>query len=191
MTTAYRRKKEPEQVRRALLDCAERIAVKEGLAGVTVQAVANAAGVTKGGLFHHFPSKQALLEGVFADMLTALDSEIEAHMAKDPNAYGRFTRAYVAVLLSDHGLGSHSPRAALMVAMTGEKSLNDLWYDWMASRLARHRETDDDPMLEIVRFAADGAWSAYVGPETVPDLTPLRDRLFGLTMGKYRIVDTP
>jgi len=183
-TSAYRRKKEPEQVRRALLDCAERIAVEEGLAGVTVQAVADAAGVTKGGLFHHFPSKQALLEGIFADMMETLDNEIEAHMARDRNPYGRFTRAYVAAMLSKEGLGSRSPRAVLSVAMMGERSLDALWDDWLASRLARHKKTDDDPMLEIVRFAADGAWMAYVGAEAVPELGSLRDRLFGLTLGK-------
>src|SRR5581483_4435078 len=52
--SAYTRAKQPEQVRRALLDCAATIAMDHGVSGITVQAVAAAAGVTKGGLFHHF-----------------------------------------------------------------------------------------------------------------------------------------
>ena len=183
---AYRRKKDPEQVRRALLDCAERIAVQEGLAGVTIQAIADAAGVTKGGLFHHFPSKQALWEGIFMDMLEALDTEIEAHMAQDRHAYGRFTRAYVAAILSEVGLGVRSPRAVLSVAIAGEKSLDALWAGWLAARLKRYQETDGDPMHEIVRFAADGAWMAYLGAQEVPDLEALRDRLFALTTQPIR-----
>ena len=45
---AYSRKKQPEQVRRALLDCAATLAVEGGLSAVTLQAVAAAAanGVT-------------------------------------------------------------------------------------------------------------------------------------------------
>ena len=42
----YTRAKQPEQVRRALLDCAAAIAMDHGVAGVTVQAVAVAAGVS-------------------------------------------------------------------------------------------------------------------------------------------------
>ncbi len=48
MATAYNRKKQPELVRRTLLDCAAKLALEQGLAAVTVQAVSHAAGVTKG-----------------------------------------------------------------------------------------------------------------------------------------------
>jgi DNA-binding transcriptional regulator YbjK len=60
MANPYHRQKQPEAVRRALLEQAARLAVEQGVAAVTVQAIADAAGVTKGGLTHHFPSKQAL-----------------------------------------------------------------------------------------------------------------------------------
>ena len=46
MTNAYSKKKNPEAVRRSILDAVERIAVTQGPATVTIQAVANAAGVT-------------------------------------------------------------------------------------------------------------------------------------------------
>ncbi|MBP8939478.1 MAG: helix-turn-helix transcriptional regulator, partial [Agrobacterium sp.] len=62
MTNAHERKKQPEIVRRSLLDCAAKLAADQGVAALSIQAVADAAGVTKGGLFHHFASKQALLE---------------------------------------------------------------------------------------------------------------------------------
>ena len=101
MTNAHERKKQPEVVRRNLLDCAAKLAAEQGVAALSVQAVADAAGVTKGGLFHHFPSKQALLEAVMADLLTALDSEIDAFVSQDCEAYGRFTRAYVNAVFDD------------------------------------------------------------------------------------------
>ena len=67
MNNAHQRPKEPVRVRRALLDAAQQIAVAQGLQNVTVQAVAQAAGVTKGGLLHHFASKQRLLDALFAE----------------------------------------------------------------------------------------------------------------------------
>ncbi|MBW8284343.1 MAG: TetR/AcrR family transcriptional regulator, partial [Rhizobium sp.] len=114
---AYSRKKQPEQVRRALLDCAATLAVENGLSAVTLQAVADAAGVTKGGLLHHFASKQILVEAVFAGLLAELGREIDGYMTADDEAYGRFTRAYVRAAFADHELGLRSPWAALSVSL--------------------------------------------------------------------------
>jgi AcrR family transcriptional regulator len=82
--SAHHRKKQPEQVRRALLDCAAQIAAEQGAAAITIQAVAERAGVTKGGLLHHFDSKQALLAAVFSDLLEQMDREISADASREP-----------------------------------------------------------------------------------------------------------
>lgn len=158
--SAHHRKKQPEVVRRALLDCAARIAAEEGAQAITIQAVAERAGVTKGGLLHHFDSKQALLAAVFSDLLEQMDREIERSIASDPLARGRFTRAYVRACFSDRLLGERSLWAALSVAIVSEPALRRLWSIWLDGRMARHAETDGDPSLIAVRLAADGVWLA-------------------------------
>ncbi|THV16482.1 TetR/AcrR family transcriptional regulator [Rhizobium rhizophilum] len=158
--SAHHRKKQPEQVRRALLDCAAQIAAEGGAAAITIQAVATRAGVTKGGLLHHFDSKQALLAAVFADLLDKMDQEIDRTLADDPVARGRFTRAYVQACFSDRLLGEHSLWGALSVAIVSEPALRSLWSAWLDDRMARHGETDGDPELVAVRLAADGVWLA-------------------------------
>ena len=160
MTNAYERKKQPELVRRNLLDCAARLAAEQGVAALSVQAVADAAGVTKGGLFHHFPSKQALLEAVMADLLAALDCEIDDLLSQDCEGFGRCTRAYVNAVFSDRGRESGKQWAAISVSMVGEPSLRRMWNSWIEGRLARHKETDSGVVLELVRLAADGIWFA-------------------------------
>ncbi|HRN83289.1 MAG TPA: helix-turn-helix domain-containing protein, partial [Hyphomicrobium sp.] len=57
MTNAHKRRKQPDIVRHQLLDVAARLCLKNGLHGLTLDAVAKEAGVSKGGLLHHFPSK--------------------------------------------------------------------------------------------------------------------------------------
>jgi len=185
MNDHHSRKKNPEQVRRALLDQAAALVLERGLAGVTVQAVAEAAGVTKGGLFHHFASKQALIEAMAQDLLDQLDAEIERHLAADPDAHGRFTRAYVEATFSHQGLGLQSAKAAIIVSLTLDAEVNRQWEAWLAARLERHRQTDGAPLLEIVRLAADGAWGAYVLGGGRPPLSPpeaLRRQLLALTV---------
>ncbi|RKE85790.1 TetR/AcrR family transcriptional regulator [Rhizobium sp. AG855] len=160
--SAHRRKKQPEQVRRALLDCAAQIAAEQGTAAITIQAVAERAGVTKGGLLHHFDSKQTLLAAVFADLLDQLDREIDRSMAEDPKPEGRFTRAYVRACFADRPLGAQSLWAALAVAIVTEPQLKALWSRWLDARQSRHHDTDGDPAFTTVRLAADGIWLADV-----------------------------
>lgn len=159
--SGYTRKKQPELVRQTLLECAAKLAVEEGLGGVTVQAVAEAAGVTKGGLFHHFPSKRDLVEGLFDDLIGRLDRDIDARL-EEMSGPGCFTRAYVEAVFREDDGGFGEPWVALSVAMIAEPNLRSLWAEWLKQRLRRHHETDNAPLLEIVRLAADGAWLARV-----------------------------
>ena len=185
MATAYHRRKQPELVRRALLDCAARLALEQGLAAVTVQAVCEAAGVTKGAMFHHFVSKQALIDAVVAGLLDKLGEDIDAAMARDSQPHGRFTRAYVTVTLDDLMLEQGSPWMTLYISSLTEPSLRRVTAEWFTRLVGRHFTTDTNPMLEVARMAADGAWLASLlredgGP--MPDLPALRRRLVAMTL---------
>ncbi|WP_322994080.1 TetR/AcrR family transcriptional regulator [Castellaniella sp.] len=159
---AYTRKKQPLLIRRALLDCAAQVAMERGVGGVTMQAVADAVGVTKGGLFHHFPNKQALIEGMFTDLLERLDAEIDTTMAQDPHPCGSFTRAYVNSIFTGPSWGLQTLWSALFMSAMTEPALRQIWSNWIAARMLRHRETDNSLHLYIIRLAADGAWLAFI-----------------------------
>jgi AcrR family transcriptional regulator len=187
VVNAYRRKKQPELVRRALLDAAARLATEQGLAGVTIQAIADAVGVTKGGLLHHFPSKQALVDAVFANILEQLDAEIDAYMAVDDERQGSFTRAYVQAVFDDCERGSSGPWAGASVSLVMDPLLRRMWCAWLQARLERHRKTDGGLALEIVRRAADGVWMAYMlQTEGIPsvELPVLRAKLIAMTKAR-------
>jgi AcrR family transcriptional regulator len=156
MAIAHRKKKEPEKVRRALLDCAAAIAVSKGFSGLTVQAVADGAGVAKGGFFHHFPSKQALMDEVCAELLRSIDALVDEYMAQGPQGYGAFTRAYVQAILTP--AEKSSPWVSLSVALVADPQLRSLWTGWLQQRLNRHRQTDNHAALAFARYAADGIW---------------------------------
>ena len=64
--------------RTAILDAAERITFDRGFAGAQVERIIASAGVTKGGFFHHFASKQAL-----ADALITRWAETDAWHLED------------------------------------------------------------------------------------------------------------
>jgi AcrR family transcriptional regulator len=63
--------------RAALLGAARRLFAEKGFAGTGREEIVEAAGVTRGALYHHFESKEGLFRAVFE----ALESEIVARVA--------------------------------------------------------------------------------------------------------------
>ncbi|ACS40524.1 TetR/AcrR family transcriptional regulator [Methylorubrum extorquens] len=184
MQSPYHRKKQPQLIRRTLLDCAAALALEQGLAGVSLQAVAKATGVTKGGLLHHFPNRRALVEGVVSDLLQRTEAILDALMARDPHPRGRFTRAYVEMTFADPVPGEGQEWTALCLSMVAEPSVGRIWGEWLAGRLERHRATDHGAVFEIVRLAADGAWLAHLMREEggrTTGIEALRLRLIAMT----------
>jgi AcrR family transcriptional regulator len=90
--------------RERLLDAAERVVTESGATHLTLDAVAKSAGVSKGGLLYHFPSKEALLEGMLSRHFHDVDAEVAKRLAsrgKNPTR-ADLLRERVSVLLEFH-----------------------------------------------------------------------------------------
>lgn len=179
MNTSHRREKNPELVRHSLIANAGRLAVEKGLAAVSVQEVSTAAGVTKGGFFHHFPNKRALINAVFADMMDHFEADLDAQMGNDPVSHGRFTRAYLRLVIGTDA--NNRTWTAIWISMITDPSLQAIWNDWLLRQMHRHAATDNTPALQAVRMAADGIWLSQLSNVPVVDHQPLHDVLFTMT----------
>src|SRR5258708_4930982 len=62
-----RREEYTEATRRALLDSAAEAFVDRGFAGAPLDDIAQSARLTKGALYHHFASQQALFRALFEE----------------------------------------------------------------------------------------------------------------------------
>lgn len=161
MSTAHHRKKQPALVRQQLLDVAARLAASDGMAAVTLDAVASASSVSKGGLLHHFPTKNALLDALFESLLDKFDADIDDLMRGDPLPQGRFTRAYLKAVagLKDRPDDSRG-WTQVTIALLAEPRLRQRWREWVTARAEEYVGTDSSLDAQIVRFAADGLWFA-------------------------------
>jgi len=99
MSIANRRQKNPQLVRSQLIESAVELALESGLNAVSLEAVASRAGVTKGGLLHHFANKQLLIDAVFDELVLDFETALRARMANDQETRGRFTRAYLELAI--------------------------------------------------------------------------------------------
>jgi AcrR family transcriptional regulator len=73
-------------LRRALLDAAWRLVKKQGLEALTLREVARKVGVTHAAPYHHFPSRESLLDALTEEAFSALDRKMVAasQQAADP-----------------------------------------------------------------------------------------------------------
>ncbi len=156
---AQHRKKDPVRLHRQLLESAAMIAGRDGIAALSLNAVAREAGVSKGGLLHHFPNKQALIFALFARLLAIMEKAISELMAADNIAYGRFTRAYLRYLSNPELTDTHESRQlmVLSLAMPDEPVLRNAGATgcWIT---AQGDALDNGPTGTLVRYAADGIW---------------------------------
>ncbi|WP_170410411.1 TetR/AcrR family transcriptional regulator [Ruegeria atlantica] len=76
MKPTKRKNMQPEARRAQLLGCAQMLFFSKGFEDTTVQDVLDLAGVSKGGFYHHFKSKDELLFGVLDGMAEGVFSHM-------------------------------------------------------------------------------------------------------------------
>lgn len=174
-----------QATRRALLAAAGQIVQDEGIQRLTLEAVARGAGVSKGGLLYHFPSKETLITEFVADRLARFDAALAEAAALDGGPTpGRWLRAYVRLTFAPPQPGSDLTAALFAAAATSPALLAPVWaaFDrWQARAVA---DGLDPTVATLVRLAADGLWFADLFGAAAVD-APLRaaarDALVGLT----------
>lgn len=83
----------PADARTRVLDAAEAIVQARGVAGLTLEAAARDAGVSKGGLLYHFASKEALLDALLRRLADFMEREYRACVEAQAPGPGRVARA--------------------------------------------------------------------------------------------------
>lgn len=89
------RQQQAEKTRQRLLDAAMKVAQTEGALALTLDAVARAAGVSKGGLLHHFPGKDTLIEALLNQLFSDFEARVNDYAEQETVDTGRWLRAYV------------------------------------------------------------------------------------------------
>ncbi|HWI75390.1 MAG TPA: TetR/AcrR family transcriptional regulator [Baekduia sp.] len=140
-----------------LLDAAARLLLRDP-SKLTLDAVAEEAGVSKGGLLYHFSSKGQLLDAVVDRWEASFQAQIDA--AADP-APGGWTRAYADMTAKDGEMDAHAREVdsgiLAVLALQPERldAVRARYEGWQE----RVEADGIDPVdATIVRLAADGLW---------------------------------
>ncbi|TDC68916.1 TetR/AcrR family transcriptional regulator [Actinomadura sp. GC306] len=169
-----------------LLDAAEAVLSEQGTQALTLTAVADRAGVSKGGLLYHFPTKEALVRAMVARVIEEFDDLIASYIASyEDGAPGAYTRAYVEAtfeILTGEARAYRRWSAITAAAADPEQAepLNEAMRRWHG----RDPAEDPDPQLAtVVRLAAEGLWEVVSHDPALygaDQLEALRRRLLAL-----------
>jgi AcrR family transcriptional regulator len=77
----------------ALLGAARELFAERGVAATSRDDIAERAGVTRGALYHHFPSKNAVAAAVIGALDEELSARVIAAAARSSDPFGRLRRA--------------------------------------------------------------------------------------------------
>lgn len=155
--SSAKRKNKPEQLKHELIMAAKHLMVSDGVANLSMQKVADAAGTSKGGLFHHFKNKEELLNGVVGLYIAQLNTAILSIADELGDAQGRFTKAYLQVIFQNPEIGLNSNWSGLLKAIHADATMFEIWQNWMAQKQKQFAATDSHARHQVVRYAIEGA----------------------------------
>ena len=91
-----RRQEYAESTRRAILDAARDAFRQHGFAHASLDAIGDAARVTKGALYHHFDSKQQLFEAVVEEVEAEMLARVRTAVARKKDRWSRLEAGFSA-----------------------------------------------------------------------------------------------
>jgi AcrR family transcriptional regulator len=145
-----------------IVRAAEDVVIRDGVAHLTLEAAAAEAGVSKGGVLYHFPSRAALVSAMVDRFVVSFDADLDRYGAYGGKP-GDFVRAYVEATLAP-SVVTGDPRerrlgSALLAGVASDPELlaplRERFLVWQSSV-----ESDglEPALATVIRYAADGLW---------------------------------
>lgn len=139
------------RARDKILAAAEELARVAGPGNLSLDAVAARAGVSKGGLLYHFPTKAKLLEALVEQFLASFDRSLREREAESAGAPDTLVRAYLDFLVGEQ-LCHRPPPSGLLAALGEDPSFLAPVRRFDRSLLDRMKANASDPTLALIVF---------------------------------------
>lgn len=166
-----------------ILDAAERVAMRDGVGHVTLDAVAKEAGLSKSGLIHHYPSKDALIGAMVLRKINAWGNACDASIDRRAGEPGGATRGLIEACFEcpdgDGGAGASDKedsrnRGCVVIAALVHDAKHIDPVRKVHRRIDAKIARDGLPpgLADVVHLALNGMWFNWVF--NLSELTPQR-----------------
>jgi AcrR family transcriptional regulator len=158
-----------------LFEQAAKLVAHGGYSALTIEGLAEASGLTKGGVQYHFASKDQLLTELLEFLLRGLDAALEGLAGQ------AWLEAYVTLTLGEVTDADGAVAAIISALPPGDPRCEP--FDRYAKKWRdKANHSGLDPTLaQIIRLAADGQWlERSFGSATAKDSAAIRKKLLQL-----------
>lgn len=170
-------KKSKSDTRKIILDSAEAVVRKKGVAHLTLDAVVKESGISKGGILYHFSGKQALVQGMLERFFQSFQAEMNALIQSEEPGPGRWLRAYIRSTLNSEK-NSQDLTSALIAALGTERELLTPLADEFSAWQAQGLNDGVEPEIAMmIMLAADGYWLSSIF-NSQPISNELKEKVF-------------
>jgi AcrR family transcriptional regulator len=181
-----------DATRRSVIAAAADIVAVEGAGRLTLDAVAERVGLSKGGILHHFATKESLITAMLDEVVANFEVDLQLHLQGESGP-GSFARAFLRACLDPDGALTRTLRvsAGILAAVASDRRLLSPLrrrYDVWRGRL--ENDGIDPAIAELVRSAADGLWLGNV-LELGTASAALRQRVFAKLIELTHLVTPP
>jgi len=157
--------------REELLAIAASLFATKGFRRTTVRDIADAAGILSGSLYHHFDSKESMVDEILQTFQTELFGRYDEILASDADPRSRLEQA---VRVSVEAIDAHPHEVAIFqneadhlgqlerFAYLAERNLQsrDVWMTLLRDGVAEGSLRDDLDLELVYRFVRDTVWVA-------------------------------
>lgn len=172
-----------ESKREAALEAAKQVVQREGVTALSYESVAAEAGLTKGGLLYHFPSREDLLLALHEHVAGQWEQCMrdEADITEVDNTNDDAALSSTAKTVAYVRASQNPDRAELLLTLEAisDAAARAVWngvYDRWAAPVPPSADDDQAMARFIARLAADGLW-LYESISERPMSQEIRERL--------------
>jgi AcrR family transcriptional regulator len=186
--TAPKQRGTRTNARSQILDAAVTLVATAGVDALTFDRLAEATGISKGGILYHFPTKHDLLLNLVAESAVRFEALWDTIAARDPVVPGRQARAYLdAYVAITRASAATNINVALLAAAASDPTVMKPYveaYERWQERLAN--DGIDEATATVLRLVSDGLWATDLF-----HLPRLDDGLLDGIVERLRLMTTP
>ncbi len=151
--TSVRKGAKDTGARQKILEAADEVARESGPSNLSLDAVALKAGVSKGGLLYHFPSKAKLLEALVESHVVQFEDALQSIARPQAGSQNSLIDAFLDLFPAEQA--KKKPAAAAVLAALAENpDLTAPVRRYQRDLLDRMKDNASDPAMTIVAFLA-------------------------------------
>lgn len=158
MNNNYKKKKEPIENRKLILEAVIDLANHLELSQISFDVLAKKCGLSKGGIIHHFPTKETIFDTLFKDSFEEYKHWIQEELASKKLKNPAIALISVAIKNSNDE-NYRKLTKVIFKCLVNNEQYSQLWNKWFTEYIINDLDEDTEIATLLGSLVAIGMWN--------------------------------